>query len=97
MDGHSPLQHHDLFGVPKPESSTDVSTGKQWKPILERGPRGPSCVSPLAEGKLQYLVVLLRWVSREGRSRAATGSGHSRLLGEAVEQHPYCQLEGSAA
>lgn len=54
------------------------------------------CVSPAAEGKLQPLVVLFRWVSRKGRSRAAMGLGHSRLLGEAVEQHPYCQVKGSA-
>lgn len=59
-------------------------------------PTWAHCVSPPAEGKHQYLVVLFRWASREDRSRAAMGLGYSRLFREVVEQHPYCQVEGSA-
>lgn len=50
----------------------------------------------MVENRHGDVVVLLRWASREGRSRAATGSGCRGLLGGAAEPHRYHRVRGSA-
>lgn len=82
----APLQHCALPGVLKPESSTDLSTGETW----EGGPRGTTAPHSQPRAAQECGHVLLRWVSGEGKSRPAMGSGCSGRLGEAAEQHRYC-------
>lgn len=90
-----PPAAHDLFGVLKSESSTDVCPGKQWKPIWESGPCETTVFHPQPRvGTCR--TVLFGWASRKGRSRAAMGWGCSRLLREDAQQHPHGQVKGSA-
>lgn len=93
--GTAPCSTMTFLGCRKLRTALMSAQGSRGNPSGKAAHMGPT-VSPPAEGRHQHLVVLFRWASREGRSRAAMGLGYSRLLRKAVEQHPYCRVKRSA-